>query len=353
MFSFSHRFNAAALGFLACLCLSHGLAAADGKTTAPKLSAAQVVEKHVAARGGLQAWRAVQSISFSGKMDAGGKHKAQLPFVLEKKRPRKERVELVFANDTAVQVYDGTNGWKLRPYLGRREVEPYSPEELKSASLESDIDGPLVDYTAKGNKVELEGVERVENQDAYKLKLTMKGGEVQRDETNAITKFAIVDRFSGEGRTSKMFWKGCGPRTPGTALACSVAHDKHNVWAVGSCDDAMAKAVNALVDQQGGWALVREGELVATVRYEIGGLMTCRPAEALDAEMQALYAEAGRVDWMYEPTFRPRWYPGFPERLMFATLTCAPWTWVLVAPCEQAPQGFLNVQTGAVHPVVW
>jgi hypothetical protein len=86
---------------------------------------------------------------------------------------------LVFAKDTAVQVYDGANGWKLRPYLGRREVEPYAPEELKSASLDSELDGPLVDYAAKGSKVELEGVEKVENQDAYKLKLTLKGGHVQ------------------------------------------------------------------------------------------------------------------------------------------------------------------------------
>jgi len=143
------------------------------------LTAAQIVEKNVSAKGGLQAWRAVQTMSFSGKMDAGGKSKAQLPFVLEKKRPRKTRVELVFANDTAVQVYDGVNGWKLRPFLGRRDVEPYSPEELKSASFESDVDGPLVDYAAKGNKVELEGVEKVENHDAYKLKLTLKGGQVQ------------------------------------------------------------------------------------------------------------------------------------------------------------------------------
>ena len=183
--------------------------------------------------------------------------------------------------------------------------------------------------------------------------LPVENGLVQRDPVRAITKFAIVDRFSGEGRTSRMFWRGCGPRTPDTALACSVAHDKHNIWVVGSSDAAMAQAVNALVDIRGGWALVREGRLAATVRYEVGGLMTCRPAEALDAEMQALYAECEKVDWMYEPTFRDRWNPGFPERLMFATLTCAPWTWVLVAPCEQAPEGFVNVQTGEVHPVVW
>jgi adenine deaminase len=176
---------------------------------------------------------------------------------------------------------------------------------------------------------------------------------VQRDPEQNITKFAIVDRFSGEGRIAKMFWRGCGPATPETALACSVAHDKHNIWVVGSSDAAMAKAVNTLVQAQGGWALVREGELAATVRFEIGGLMSCRPAEEVDAEMQRLYAAAREVEWMYEPTFRPRWHPGFPERLMFATLTCAPWTWVLVAPCEKAPQGFVNVQTGKTHPVVW
>ena len=169
--------------FFSCValsvCTSLAMGGADSPQPPASLTAAQIVEKNVSAKGGLQAWRAVQTISFSGKRDAGGKAKVQLPFVLEKKRPRKLRIESVFANDTAVQVYDGTNGWKLRPYLGRRDVEPYTPEELKSAAFDSDLDGPLVDYATKGNKVELEGVEKVENHDAYKLKLTLKGGQVQ------------------------------------------------------------------------------------------------------------------------------------------------------------------------------
>ena len=185
------------------------------------------------------------------------------------------------------------------------------------------------------------------------MELPVENGAVQRDSARHVTKFAIVDRFSGEARTAKMFWLGTGPSTPDTALACSVAHDKHNIWAVGSSDAAMAMAVNALVELQGGWALVIRGKLAATVRYEIGGLMTCRPADELNAEMQRLYDAAAEVDWMFEPTFSPRWYPGFPERLIFATLTCAPWQWVLVAPCAQAPLGFVNVQTGETHPVVW
>ena len=169
--------------FLSCVALSVCMFLAMSGAASPQppanLTAAQIVEKNVSAKGGLPAWRAVQTISLSGKVDAGGKAKVQLPFVLEKKRPGKTRIELVFANDTAVQVYDGVNGWKLRPYLGRRDVEPYSPEELKSAAFESDLDGPLVDYATKGNKVEVEGVEKVENHDAYRLKLTMKGGQVQ------------------------------------------------------------------------------------------------------------------------------------------------------------------------------
>jgi outer membrane lipoprotein-sorting protein len=161
------------------VCLSLAMIGAASPQPPASLTAAQIVEKNVSAKGGLQAWRSVETISFTGKMEAGGKQNVLLPFVLQKKRPRKTRVELVFANDTAVQVYDGANGWKLRPYLGRRDVEPYSPEELKSAALESDLDGPLVDYATKGNTVDLVGVEKVEGHDAYKLKITMKGGLVQ------------------------------------------------------------------------------------------------------------------------------------------------------------------------------
>jgi adenine deaminase len=189
--------------------------------------------------------------------------------------------------------------------------------------------------------------------DFITMELPVRNGEVQRDPDRNVTKFAIVDRFSGEARISRMFWLGCGPRTPDTAVGCTVAHDKHNLWIVGSSDEAMAMVANRMAQVGGGWVLVSGGAILAEVRYEIGGLMTQRPAEALDEEMQKLYEAAGRIEWLFEPTFSPRWHPGFPERLQFATLTCAPWRWVLVAPSELAPEGFVNVATGQTHPVVW
>jgi outer membrane lipoprotein-sorting protein len=191
--------------------LSPALLAADGSSVAPKLTATQIVDKNVAARGGLQAWRAVQALSMTGKMDAGtgdsvarsarlaqsgagasirskraiatdkagAAQQVQLPFTLEYKRPNKSRLQIEFAGKTAVQVYDGTNGWKVRPFLNRNDVEPFTPEEAKSQAAQAEFEGPLVNYAANGTKVEFEKVEPVEGHDAYKLKLTTKNGHVQ------------------------------------------------------------------------------------------------------------------------------------------------------------------------------
>jgi len=157
----------------------HVAIAANVPDTPATLTAAQIVDKNVAARGGLQAWKAVQTLSLSGKLEAGGTQNTELPFALEMKRPRKSRLELKFNGQTAVQVYDGANGWKLRPFLNRHQVEPYTPEELKAASMQADLDGPLVDYNAKGTKLELTGIQPVEGRQAYNLKLTLKNGQVQ------------------------------------------------------------------------------------------------------------------------------------------------------------------------------
>jgi outer membrane lipoprotein-sorting protein len=141
------------------------------------LSAEQIVERNVAARGGLAAWRDAKTLTIAGEMDAGGKPNHALPFVLKEKRPRKSRLEIVFKDQTSVQVYDGAQGWKVRPFLNRNEVETYTPAELKSAAAEQDLDGPLVDYAAKGTQIAFAGTEPVEGHPAYRLKLTLRNGD--------------------------------------------------------------------------------------------------------------------------------------------------------------------------------
>jgi len=198
------------LSLLASACLAQALAADESQAPAAGLSVSQIVDRHVAARGGLKAWHAVQTISVRGKLDAGTgdsiqrsmtlarqgmgasvKHAAaaktaaetaqvQLPFRLEMKRPRKSRLEIDFAGKTAIQVYDGQNGWKLRPYLNRDDVEPFTTEEAKSEETKADLEPPLIDYVAKGTRVALEGSEAVDGRKAYKLKVTLKNGDVQQ-----------------------------------------------------------------------------------------------------------------------------------------------------------------------------
>lgn len=108
-----------------------------------------------------------------------GDNQVQLPFKYEMKRPRKSRMEIEFAGKTAVQVYDGTNGWKLRPYLNRNDVEAFTADESKAEAEKAGLDGYLLDYAAKGTKVDLDGMEKVEGKDAYKLKVTQKNGNIQ------------------------------------------------------------------------------------------------------------------------------------------------------------------------------
>src|SRR5258708_6068494 len=154
------------------------IAAAAAAAHAPaSLSVDQIVERNVAARGGLAAWRATKTLTMAGDMDAGGKPNHALPFVLKEKRTRKSRLEIVFKDQTSVQVYDGTQGWKVRPFLNRNEVETFTPAEIKSAAAEQDLDGPLVDYAAKGTQIAVAGTETVEGHPAYKLKLTLRNGD--------------------------------------------------------------------------------------------------------------------------------------------------------------------------------
>lgn len=155
-------------------------AVADEPVVAPELTAAQIVEKNVAARGGLEAWRKIQSMVWVGHIERLNADAPSLPYVLEQKRPNKTRFEIKARNQTWVRIYDGVHGWKLRPASnGKPEVQPYAAEELKFARDGQGIDGPLMDYQAKGIAVILDGVDDVEGRKAYRLNVKLPSGASQ------------------------------------------------------------------------------------------------------------------------------------------------------------------------------
>jgi len=135
----------------------------------------EVIAKSFEARGGLDKLKAVQSLRMTGKMSMGP---MELPVVIETKRPASFRIDVTMQGTPAVQAYDGTAAWGISP-MGTGRAEALPAEQAKAMAEQADMDGPLVDYRAKGHQVELLGKERIEGGDAYKLKVTKKDGGVE------------------------------------------------------------------------------------------------------------------------------------------------------------------------------
>ncbi len=135
-----------------------------------------IVAKWVQARGGMDKLKSVQTQRITLKL-RGGMFEATI--VQINKRPDKMRQEFILQGMAMVQSYDGKTGWQLNPFEGRRDAELLSEDDMKGLVEEADIDGPLVDYAGKGHKAELVGHDDVEGTDCYKIKLTLKNGDIR------------------------------------------------------------------------------------------------------------------------------------------------------------------------------
>jgi len=137
----------------------------------------EIIAKSIQARGGADKLKSVQSVKSTATMAMGPGMEA--PGFLIQKRPGMAHLEFTVQGLTAVQAYDGKSAWQIMPFMGKKDPELMSADEAKEMEENADIDGPLVDYKTKGNQVELLGKEKVEGTDAYKLKVSLKNGDVQ------------------------------------------------------------------------------------------------------------------------------------------------------------------------------
>jgi hypothetical protein len=136
----------------------------------------EVIAKNIQAHGGTEKLKTVQTIRISGKFNQGS---FRAGFLQENKRPEKVREEFVIQGLAQIQAYDGKTGWQISPFGGRKDPELMSQDDVKSLQIDADIDGPMVNYKEKGHKAELAGHESVEGTDCYKVKLTLKNGDVR------------------------------------------------------------------------------------------------------------------------------------------------------------------------------
>jgi hypothetical protein len=159
------------LGALAVL----GVALAAPAPTPPTVD--EIVSGYIAARGGLKKIRSSETLRETGRASTGASREALVTRQL--KRPARTRFEITAQGITGVFVSNGERGWKMSPFDGDEGPRPLPDAVVAEAAEQADIEGPLVDWKAKGHQLELVGREPVNGRDAYKLKLVLKSGGVR------------------------------------------------------------------------------------------------------------------------------------------------------------------------------
>jgi hypothetical protein len=162
-----------------CVALIGARVAADEHPRAA-LTAEQIVDRNIAVRGGLPAWHKIETIIWAGHIESERSPVPNLPFQLEEKRPGKSRFEITEPSQRSLRVFNGVGGWKMKlGQDGKPEVKPLTAQEIKFARAAPGLEGPLVDYRAKGSTVELEGSDEIDGRKNYRIGIRLSSGEHQ------------------------------------------------------------------------------------------------------------------------------------------------------------------------------
>jgi hypothetical protein len=142
-------------------------------------TADELIAKNIQARGGAEKMKAIKTLRMTGKFEGGGGFTATVG--QENARPNLIRQTFSLQGMTAVQAYDGSAGWQIQPFGGKKDPELMGEDDLRDLLLDADADGPLVDYKEKGSTVEFMGHDVVDGDDALRLKVTLKNGDIIYD----------------------------------------------------------------------------------------------------------------------------------------------------------------------------
>jgi len=178
------------------------------------LTADQILARYAKARGGAEAWQAVKSMAWTGRIESMPESATPAtPFMMMFRRPNATRFEVIAQGRRSVRIFNGEKGWKLRPTgQGLPDISDYSNEEVGSARDAAELDGPLIDSRTKGVAVETQGDDQVEGRKAYRLKVTLPTGQVQFHWIDAETFLDIrYDRLTqdakGRRHTTSVFYR--------------------------------------------------------------------------------------------------------------------------------------------------
>ncbi len=149
---------------------------AFAQARAPTPSVDELAAKHIQARGGAAALKAIHTLKMTGTMRPGG-YDVVMAFDETLARPGLVRINATLQGLTVVQAYDGTSGWQIQPFQGRKDAESVSADDTKSLTEEADFDDALIDYRAKGSTVDNLGSVDIDGAPTWALRVALKNGD--------------------------------------------------------------------------------------------------------------------------------------------------------------------------------
>jgi len=126
-------------------------------------------------------------------------------------------------------------------------------------------------------------------------------GTVVSDPQADILKIAVIERHKASGNIGLGLVKGFGLKRG--ALATSVAHDSHNLVVVGASDEEMRKAAEEVEKMQGGFVIVDQGAVKASLPLPFAGLISVETAETVSSQMGNLTQAAREMGIILDNPF--------------------------------------------------
>lgn len=141
----------------------------------PAQSAEELVAKNLAARGGIEKIKAISTLRMTGRLQQGS---LTIQFSRLAMAPNLLRDAATIQGMTQIQAYDGSTGWQISPFEGRKDPELVGEDDMRELVEEADFHGPLIDYQKKDNRIEYMGHDTVDGDDAYRIKVTLANGDI-------------------------------------------------------------------------------------------------------------------------------------------------------------------------------
>jgi len=136
----------------------------------------EVIDKHIEAMGGKEKLTALKSLRMETNLSVQG---MDIPVITTRVHNVGQRVDISAMGMEGFIITTPTAGWTFMPFMGQSAAEAMPEDQVKESIDELDLQGSLLNYKEKGHTVELVGKEAVDGTEAYKIKLTTKGGKVR------------------------------------------------------------------------------------------------------------------------------------------------------------------------------